>query len=160
MTPTISPSLENYLEAILIVQLEKDRVQVKDVAQCMKVRPPSALEALEHLQKKGLVAHERYGSVRLTSRGLTLAKKIYHRHTTLLKFLHEVLDIDAPVAEEDACKIEHYVSKKTIERIVKFIQFVEACPESKPICLENFYSFLKNNAMPTQCSSGRCHMRG
>jgi len=151
MTHIITPSLENYLEGILIVQREKKVVRVKDLARFLKVKASSVIEAVSNLVKMGLVIHERYGYIELTQQGVNLAKEIYERHNTLKKFFRNVLGIEEKIAEEDACKIEHYLSKKTIERILNFIKFIETCPETTPEWLGNFFYFVKHKKRPSFC---------
>ena len=121
MTP-ITAALEDYLEAILIIEKNRKVVRVKDLAGFMNVKAPSVNEALENLKKRGFIDHERYGHVELTAIGLSLAQKIYKRHNALKKFFHEILGVCENIAEEDACKVEHYLSKETIERILEFIE--------------------------------------
>lgn len=125
MVASISASLEDYLESILMIQTRSGRVRVKDLAESIEVKAPSVIEALAALRKKGLVIHERYGAVELTSAGLQLAQKIYRRHETLKKFFHEVLGVQESLAEIDACRIEHYLSREATDRILAFIRFVE-----------------------------------
>jgi len=116
----ISPSLEHYLESIFILQRKKRTVRLKDIAEYINVTAPSALEALDNLKKKKLIIHEPYGDITLTKDGEKIAKKLYNRHQTLKKFFHNVLKVKEDIAEEDACKVEHYLSKETIKRILTF----------------------------------------
>ena len=144
MRERISPALEDYLESIFIIQNKGKPARVKDIAALIKVKAPSVIEALSHLQKKDLVIHERYGFIELTPDGLNMAKKLYERHTMLKKFFHQVLGIDKDLAEEDACRIEHYLSPDTLKRILSFIQFIEYSPKKQPEWLKNFQYYLKH----------------
>ena len=83
MAVTISASQEDYLESIYIIQSKKNIVRVKDIAEFINVKAPSVIEALSNLQKKGLVLHERYGHIELTTSGLLKAKKLYEKHIAL-----------------------------------------------------------------------------
>ncbi len=149
----ISPALEDYLESIFIINAKKSSVRVKDMAKFAGVKPPSVIEALNHLQDKGLVEHEPYGYIELTSEGHKLAESIYEKHNILKKFFNEILGIDEKTAGEDACRIEHYLSKETLDRIVNFIRFIETAPsaEQKPNWLNNFHYFMKHNKRPPCC---------
>ena len=141
MTDSISPAQEDYLESILILQKKGKIARVKDMAALMKVTAPSVIEALANLQKKELVIHERYGYIELTSKGMKKATKLYKRHLLLKKFFHSVLGIKKELAEEDACKIEHYLSQQTMKRMLAFITFIEDSPEEKPEWLSRFQHF-------------------
>jgi len=116
----ISSALEDYLEAVLILEEKKRFVRVKDLAQMMKVKAPSVNEALSHLKKRGLILQERYAPIELTSKGRGVAQAVLQKHEALKRFFQEVLGIDEKTAEEDACKVEHHLSKKTIKKIVSF----------------------------------------
>lgn len=144
MVGTISPSMEDYLESIFIIQQKRKVVRVKDIVEFNKVKAPSVIEALSKLQGKGLVFHERYGYIELTRQGSIIAKDVYKKHKMLKKFFHNILGIKEKFAEEDACKIEHYLSQETINRMVSFIKFVETCPKKEgPQWLKSFYHYNK-----------------
>ena len=150
---TISPSLEDYLESIFMLRQRKQMVRVKDLAEHLKIKASSVVGGLRKLQEKHLVVHEHYGYIELTQEGINKAKAVYERHVVLKKFLHQILGVDKKVAEQDACKIEHYLSKKTLERIVKFINFIETCPQGEPEWLNNFYYFVKHKKRPPECNA-------
>jgi DtxR family transcriptional regulator, Mn-dependent transcriptional regulator len=120
MSNSISPAQEDYLEAILVIGNDKRIVRVKDLAEVMNVKAPSVNEALSNLKKRGLILQEKYSHVELTKEGEKLAELVYKKHETLKNFFHDVLGVDEKTAEDDACKIEHYLSKTTIKRMVEF----------------------------------------
>jgi DtxR family Mn-dependent transcriptional regulator len=144
--------MEDYLEAIAILNKEKGFARVKDISRLMKVKNPSVTGALTTLERDDLVRHERYGYVELTSKGVRIARDIQKRHAIVQRFLTLILKIDPEIAEQDSCRIEHAISHKTFERFSKFIEFVETCPEQNtPVWLRNFYLFMKTGQRP-ECS--------
>ena len=144
MPKTMSSSMEDYLESIFIIQQKRKVVRVKDIAEFIKVKAPSVIEALSNLEKKELILHERYGYVELTREGTNIAKNIYKKHKMLKKFFHNILGIKEKLAEEDACKIEHYLSPETVTKMLSFIKFVETCPKKEgPQWLKSFYHYNK-----------------
>lgn len=124
----LSQSLEDYLEAILMISREKRIVRVKDLAQQLKVKTASVIGALKKLSEKGLVEHEHYGYVALTPDGESTASCIKAKHDVLFYFLKDILNVEEKTAEQDACRIEHYVSEETMEGIGKLIKAVESAP--------------------------------
>ena len=150
---SISPSLEDYLESIFVLKQRNQIVRVKDLARYLKVKAPSVVEVLRKLKERNLIVHEYYGDIELTQEGLNKAKALYEKHIMLKKFLHQILGIDEKIAETDACKIEHYLSKETLERIIKFINFIETCPQGVPEWLNNFYYFVKHKRRPPECKA-------
>lgn len=148
----LTQSSEDYLEAILVIGLSRKVVRIKDLAKYLKVKMSSVVSAVKHLAQKNLVRHEHYGYVELTEEGEVLAEAIYKRHKTLFKFLHNFLRIDSSIAENDACQIEHYIAPETMSRLLKFIEFVETCPEGQPRWLSSFYHFAKTGKRPKSCN--------
>jgi len=116
----LSSSLEDYLEAILVLAREKKVARVRDIAARLGVAMSSVDGALRRLADENLVRHERYEFVELTDKGIALARKIFDRHNLLTHLLHDILGVDAETAEKDACAIEHHVSQKTIQSIIDF----------------------------------------
>jgi DtxR family Mn-dependent transcriptional regulator len=149
----LTPSLEDYLETIWMEGQKDKVVRVKNITRSMNVKTSSVIGALKNLSDRGLVVHEKYGYIELTAKGEQLAKQVYEKHTTLTKFLHEILGIEKEAAEKDACQIEHHVTKKTMEKIIKFIQFIESCPEGIPQWLSNFHFYAKHGVRPEDCSN-------
>lgn len=121
-SPKLTRSLEDYLEAVYLLQVEKGEARMKDLAARLKVKASSANEAVERLAALNLVEHKRYGTIVLTKKGEDLARQIYNRHQVLLKFLYEVLGVDREVAERDSCALEHSISEETLSKLIKFIE--------------------------------------
>jgi len=134
----LTASMEDYLEAIDAIQKKKKVVRVKDIAKYLKVKMPSVSGALKGLVNKNLVDHESYEYVELTSQGRQIAKEVARKHEILRRFLVEILGLDEKSAETEACQMEHTIGKQALERLVKFIEFVDACPEGGPTCLKRF----------------------
>ena len=141
---TLSQCLEDYLEAIYIINLNKKVVRVKEVAEFLNVKNPSVVDAISKLAEKGFVTHERYGYLNLTEKGVKSAKGVYKKHGEIFEFLNKVLGMDIDTSEKDACGIEHYISRKTLDKIVKLMEFLETSPEGYPEWLANFNHFIKH----------------
>lgn len=147
-----SASMEDYLEAVVVLRDEGKAVRVKQIGEVLGVKMPSVTAALRKLSEEGLVEHEPYGYVELTAEGDKAAKDIFHRHEVLRHFLSEVLSIDPQTSQEDACKMEHAISSATLERLAKFVEFIEACPKGEPPWLANYIYYLKHGKLPRECS--------
>jgi DtxR family Mn-dependent transcriptional regulator len=156
----LTASMEDYLETILIIGLEKKVTRVKDIAKYLDVKTSSVANAIKILSEKELVHQEPYGYVELTQKGILMAKEIYERHKTLYKFFHEILGVGSKVAEQDACEIEHHIHKETLDRILKFIQLVETCPEGEPLWLSSFHYYVKHGKKPDHCQESESKLQG
>lgn len=126
-TISLTPNMEDYLEAIFYLRNLDQVVRVRAIAEQMKVKMPSVSDALKILQSKKLVRHEPYGHVELTAKGEDMARALLMRHQQLTHFFHDVLGVDSQTAEEDACRIEHVVSPKSMQRLLALIDTIETC---------------------------------
>ena len=122
MANQISSNMEDYLEAIHVLEKENGHVRVKDVASSLNVTMPSVSGAIKKMEKNGWVSHPRYDLIALTDEGSHLAEEIYNRHRIIKQFLQDVLGLDSRIAEEDACKIEHIISDETLAGFERFIR--------------------------------------
>jgi len=143
MAKKITPGMETYLETIKKIEEEKKVVRVKGIARKLRVKMPTVTEALRNLCEEGLIRHEKYGHIELTPEGNKLAEEIDSRHQILFSFLREILGVDSQLADEDACRIEHVISRATVRRLVKFVHFVKDFPGGKRL-LENFRNHLRD----------------
>ena len=112
-------SAENYLETIYILNKKsKKGVHSVDIAHELNYSKPSISVAMKNLKENGFINIDEQGHITLTESGAEVAEKIYERHTLLTKWLIS-LGVDRETAAEDACKIEHVISEKSIEAIKK-----------------------------------------
>ena len=59
------------------------------------------------------------------------ATKIAHKHEILTHFFTKILAIDEKTSDECACKIEHAIPDKVLERFIEFINFEEKNPTTE-----------------------------
>ena len=117
----IQESGEMYLETIHVLSQKKGEVRSIDVCEYMGYSKPSVSRAMGILKNAGYIEVDKHGYITLTDEGLSLAQKMYSRHTLLTRMLVK-LGVDEEVAAEDACKIEHHISEATFDAIKKFVE--------------------------------------
>ena len=110
-----------YLETILILSEQNEKVRAIDVSTYMNFSKPSVSRAIGLLREGGYLTVENDGALILTPSGSEVACKIYERHRVLTDCLLKI-GVDAAQASEDACKIEHDISDKSFEAIKRFLQ--------------------------------------
>ena len=115
----------------------------------MNVKTPSVVDAVKKLIKKDLVEHEKYGYLELTDKGYKLSRELYDKHKMLHKFFNVVLGVSEKISKKDACNIEHYISEEALDRMIKFIKFIDTCPEGYPRWIENFNYYVKHGRHPS-----------
>ncbi len=121
----LSQSLEDYLEAILILERRYKVARVKQIADMLNVRMPSVTNAVKLLREKGLVNYKKNSYISLTEEGRRIGSQVSTRHTTIKKFLHDVLHFTPDEAEATACRVEHVIDGEFIQRIELLNQFFE-----------------------------------
>jgi len=141
----LSESLEDYLEVILELENTMKVARAKDIAEKTGVQRGSVTSALKNLEEKKLINYAPYSFITLTDKGKKIAEEISFRHTVLKDFFIKILQIDEEAAESTACRMEHAVDKKTLERLIQFFDFIYQCPRTGDDWLQNFIR---------QCSSG------
>ncbi|MCK5578340.1 MAG: metal-dependent transcriptional regulator [Planctomycetes bacterium] len=118
----LSSNMEDYLESIYNLEKFNKVARVKDIAQWLQVKMPSVSGALRVLSRKNLIKHERHGYVELTASGRTIAEQVQQKHQDLTDFFTGVLRINPAQAARDACRVEHVVSRTTMNQIKKFMR--------------------------------------
>ena len=113
---SLHESAEMYLETIYTLSLTKAHVRSIDVAEALNYSRPSVSRAVGLLKKDGYLLMDDDGFLRLTELGSNTAEKIYERHRILTAAL-KALGVDEESAAEDACRIEHVISDKSLAAI-------------------------------------------
>jgi DtxR family Mn-dependent transcriptional regulator len=126
----LSPSLEDYLEAVLILVRRGSVARVRDISAHLGVGKSSVTGAVKTLAKRGLVNYEPYQFITLTEHGRELAEDVAARHVLLREFFSEILGLDEEAAEANACRMEHAVDAELLEQLGKFSVFVRNCPRA------------------------------
>ncbi len=111
---------EMYLETIYVLYQKQQNVRSIDVAEEMGFSKPSVSRGVSILKRDGYLTVDEKGYLELTDAGTDLAMKIYERHTILTKTL-VLLGVDEQTAAQDACKMEHVISDKTLEAFKKHL---------------------------------------
>ena len=75
---------------------------------------------MKNLRQNNHIIVSDAGFITLTQSGREIAEMIYERHQFLSSWLTK-LGVDETVATEDACKIEHVISKSSFEAIKKYV---------------------------------------
>ena len=120
MSNVLNESAENYLETILILSHSLPVVRSVDIANEMGFKKSSVSVAMKNLRENGYIIVSDSGFITLTESGMEIAEMIYERHTLLSTWL-EKLGVDKEIAAQDACKMEHVISKESFEAIKRHV---------------------------------------
>lgn len=122
-TKSISSGLEDYIETIYVYSLKNEYLKGADLARILNISRASVSEALSKLVSKGLIKYNSYEVITLTQKGFEEGKSVYSKHHTLKDFFETVLNVESTEAGENACKIEHIVSKNILTKMEKLTNF-------------------------------------
>lgn len=114
-------SAENYLETILLLSKTRPVVRSVDIAEELGFKKSSVSVAMKNLRLKEQITVTKEGFIYLTDSGKEIAEMIYERHQLLTSWL-TALGVDPEIAAEDACKMEHVISKQSFEAIKQHVQ--------------------------------------
>ncbi len=109
-------STENYLEAILMLSEKLPVVRAVDIANELEFKKSSVSIAMKNLREKKYITVTDAGYIYLTEEGKEIAERIYERHTVLKDFFIS-LGVDEKIAQEDACRIEHFISRESFKAL-------------------------------------------
>ena len=116
----INESAENYLETILRLSKKLPVVRSVDIANELGFKKSSVSIAMKNLREKEHITVTDAGFIYLTDSCKEIADMIYERHEFLSSWLTK-LGVPEEIASEDACKLEHVLSKESFEAIKKFV---------------------------------------
>lgn len=127
-----SENVEEYLE-FLYMREEKgaEIVKINEVAEGLKIAPPSAVQMLQKMQKKKLVKYETRVGVSLTSKGRENASRVVRNHRLAELLLKEILGMK--VDEEAVCGLEHHINGKIANAVCTRLSHPRKCPHGNEI---------------------------
>lgn len=116
----MNESAENYLETILELSQTLPVVRSVDIANELGYKKSSVSVAMKNLREKEHITVTDAGFIYLTESGKAIAEMIHERHELLTAWLTS-LGVPEEIASDDACKLEHVLSKESFEAIKKHI---------------------------------------
>lgn len=117
----LTKAREDYLEAILMLENNKEKVKSVMIAHMLKVSKPAVNKAMNDLKEAGLIDKTDYSDITLTTQGRQIAQAVYDKHLLVKAFLLK-LGVSEENAEIECCKIEHLVSDETIACMKQFCE--------------------------------------
>ena len=122
--------MEDYLEVIYELIQYKGYATTIDISEYLNVSSPSVTKMVQKLNESGHLNYEKYRGIRLTDKGILVAKNIRERHGLLAEFL-KIIGVDEDTANKDAEGIEHHLQPKTLGRLENFIKDIKQRREVK-----------------------------
>jgi Mn-dependent DtxR family transcriptional regulator len=120
--------LEDYLEVIYHLIQDKGYASTVDIADNLRVKPPTVSSMLQRLAARRCLVHEPYRGIRLTEKGEKIAKSVIARHNIISELLL-MLGVESKVAYQDTEGIEHHIQPITISRIEGLVDYLRKNPK-------------------------------
>ena len=114
----INESAENYLETILILSKRLPAVRSIDIVHELGFKKSSVSVAMKNLREANHIVMDDNGFIHLTETGRSIAEMVLERHQLFTEWLTR-LGVPEAIASEDACKLEHVLSKESFAAIKK-----------------------------------------
>lgn len=116
--------MEDYLEVVYELVQYKGYATTIDISEYLNVSSPSVTYMMQRLNDSGHLNYEKYRGIRLTDKGILVAKSIRERHGLLAEFL-KIIGVDEETANKDAEGIEHYLQPKTLAKLEQFLKDIK-----------------------------------
>ncbi|MGH7132993.1 MAG: iron dependent repressor, metal binding and dimerization domain protein [Phycisphaerales bacterium] len=128
-------TVENYLKAIYALCRESPagEAAMTRIATLVGVTTGTATTMVKRLAAAKLARYERFGGVRLTTKGDKAALDILRRHRLIETFLVETLRLDWSVVHAEAERLEHAISPVVLEALDKHLGHPSIDPHGDPI---------------------------
>lgn len=120
----MSQSREDYIKYIFEAG-GHNYVSNKDIANGLKVAPPSVSEMISKLAQDELVTYQPYHGVALTPKGMNQAKELIRKHEIWEYFLEKVLAYQPDEVHDLAEILEHATPLDLANRLADYIHFPE-----------------------------------
>lgn len=129
---SLTSSMEDYLEAVLVLQQKHGYIRCVDVAGDLGVTKPSVSRAVKELSKKKCLLKKDDGTLSLTEQGQQIAQQIYEKHQFFTKQLIEA-GVPRDIAVQDACRLEHVISETSFNKLKEaaWMKAQEVIPSEK-----------------------------
>lgn len=129
---SLTSSMEDYLEAVLVLQQKHGYIRCVDVAGYLGVTKPSVSRAVKELSKKKCLLKKDDGTLSLTEQGRQIAQQIYEKHQFFTKQLIEA-GVPRDIAVQDACRLEHVISETSFNKLKEaaWMKVQEVIPSEK-----------------------------
>ncbi|MBT8479228.1 MAG: metal-dependent transcriptional regulator [Gemmatimonadetes bacterium] len=121
------------MKAIFKLQAESLQVSTTALASELDRSAASVTNMVKGLAEQGLLVHEPYHGVRLTSRGESAALRIIRRHRVIETYLIERLGYTWDGVHAEADRLEHAASDDLIDRMARALGDPDEDPHGAPI---------------------------
>ena len=129
----LTRSEEDHIKAVHALLASGDSASTKDLAEKLRIKASSVTVMLKKLAEKGLLKHEPYYGVKLTTKGKAAALKLVRKHRLWETFLVDRLGFGWDEVHEVAEQLEHVRSEKLTDSLAEYLGDPAFDPHGDPI---------------------------
>lgn len=127
----VSPTIEDYLSIIYVLERDKEPVVGARLANLLVVSPPTVTNTLKRMIRDGLLRQEENSSVHLTPLGWEVAKSVVRKHMLSEWMLSRLLAWSK--LHDEAHMLEHGISPEVATALLRELGEPELCPHGNPL---------------------------
>lgn len=131
MSTKLTPTIEDYLSLLLVLERDGEPVVGARLAELLGVTPPTVTNTLKRMTRDGLVTMDEKSGPRLTEQGRAAARSVMRRHMLTEWLLIRMLDWSK--THSQAHSIEHTVSAELEEALQNNLENPQLCPHGNPL---------------------------
>jgi DtxR family Mn-dependent transcriptional regulator len=124
---------EEYLEQILELEEEGTRPMRARLVERLGLSAAAVSETVGRLEDNGFVELRDDRSLRLTTKGRSLATTVVRRHRLAERLLLDVIGLEWEKVHREADRWEHAISSDVEEKLVELLGDPMTCPHGNPI---------------------------
>jgi DtxR family Mn-dependent transcriptional regulator len=130
MVDKLSPTIENYLSLMYVLERDKEPVLGVHLAQLLGVTPPTVTNTLKRMLRDGLITMDENGT-RLTKVGKQSARTVVRRHMLTEWMMARILPWSR--LHQEAHHLEHAISAEVETALFEEMGHPQTCPHGNPL---------------------------
>jgi DtxR family Mn-dependent transcriptional regulator len=131
MNDKISPTIEDYLGAMFVLERDGEPILGVRLAELLGVSPPTVTNTLKRMLRDGLVTIDSEHKTALTEPGRTAASTVMRRHMLAEWMIARM--VSWAKLHKEAHVLEHALSSEVEAALVAELHDPEVCPHGNPL---------------------------
>jgi len=128
-----TPTVEDYLGVIYTLERDGEPVIGARLAEWMEVSAPTVTATVKRMIRDGWVTMDESKEILLTPAGEKAAASLLRRHMLSELLLARLLGVPWSRVHEEAHRMEHTISRDTMERMMERLDDPQTCPHGNPL---------------------------
>lgn len=122
-----------------------------DIAKYLNISRSSVSITLKKLINKGYVTEDENKFFQFTDHGKELINSVLSKRRIIRQFFRDVLGLSEPLAESEACKVEHLLEEETGQKLMSFVGYYLSQNENAKKFRDDFDTFHYKCAQTENC---------